>query len=66
MATKTSDAAAPTQTQVAPKVKQKRAPIDLVTRTKSTLSQAALRSKINIEQLDDLAAHVAKLKALLS
>jgi hypothetical protein len=46
--------------------KPKRTPPTLVERTKSQLSTAALRGKIKAEELDALASHIDKLKALLA
>lgn len=53
-----------TKTPSEPKVK-KPAP-SLFERTKAQLSTAALRSKITGDELDALAAHIAKLKALVA
>lgn len=57
-------------TQTAPKTpatpKAVRAPVDLIARTKTQLSTAVLKAKLSTAQLDDLASHITKLKALLA
>ncbi|MCR5881540.1 hypothetical protein LRS03_01110 [Rhizobacter sp. J219] len=52
------------KTPAEPKVK-KPAP-SLVERTKAQLAAAALRGKVTADELEALAAHIAKLKALVA
>jgi len=53
-------------TKTTSETKPARKPVTLVERTKSQLSAAAIKSKITVADLDDLATHIAKLKALLA
>lgn len=54
--TKVTDAAGP----------KTRKSVELVDRIKTQLSTATLKSKVSNADLDNLAAHITKLKALLS
>ena len=58
--TQTTPAAKTTPTKTARKV------VSLVDRTKAQLSTAALKSKITVDELAALEAHIGKLKSLLS
>lgn len=56
-----------TKTPATPATPKARKPApSLVERTKAQLSAATLKAKINVEELDALASHIAKLKALLA
>lgn len=55
-----------TKTETPKTTAAKRAPVDLVTRTKTALSQATLKNKITVDELTAIEAHCAKLKSLLS
>jgi hypothetical protein len=49
-----------------PAVKTPRKTVNLVDRTKSVLSTAALKNKITVEELATLKSHIEKLTALLA
>lgn len=54
-------------TSTTPKTpKTPKAPVALVDRLKTQLSQAALKSKVTVDELSVLEAHIGKLKSLLS
>lgn len=64
---KNPEVATPAAVVVAtPAVKKVRKVVTLVDRVKTQLSAAALKNKLSIEEIDTLATHLEKLKALLS
>lgn len=53
------------QTPAVKTTKTKRAPADLITRTKQQLDRAVLSQKVTSEQLAALGEHIAKLQAFM-